>query len=203
VGQPPTLIARAVHEGAWHLHCADGTRLPVTLVGRDFIAAGRPPSVLVSVGHAVLVESGTADRPQSSDTSLVEELRGLAAFGATVAVEGSGGSFEGVLSRVGIVLATIQMHPDSTSAELARSWSVTPQTMNPIVVELESRGLIRRSADSKNTRARRARVTDKGRRLVSKAHRAIRPLEKDMLSDFSEKDERGFIDYVRHCISQF
>jgi len=87
--------------GAWDFHCSDGKTLPVTLVGRDFVAAGRPPSVLVPAGRAVLVESGISDPPQSSHASLIEELRGLAGFGATVLVEATAGSFDGVLLGVG------------------------------------------------------------------------------------------------------
>ncbi len=99
--QGRTLTDIAGREGGWDLRCPDGRTLPITLVGRDFLGAGQPPSVLVPSGRAVLARAATDHRPQSSDISLVEELRGLADFGATVRVEAECGPLHGILARVG------------------------------------------------------------------------------------------------------
>lgn len=88
-------------EGAWDLRLADGRGLPVTLIGRDFIGAGKPPSVLVPAARAVLVRITASTPPRRSDASLVEELRGLVGLGASVRVDTGCGSFEGVLARAG------------------------------------------------------------------------------------------------------
>ena len=90
-----------LHEGAWELNLGDGSRLPVTLVGRDFVGAGSPSSILVPSARAVLIQATDANPPQRSDATLTEELRGLAGLQAHVRVETEFGSLEGLLARVG------------------------------------------------------------------------------------------------------
>jgi Protein of unknown function (DUF2642) len=99
--QGRSLTDIAGREDAWDLRCGDGRRIPVTLIGRDFIGAGTPTSVLVPAARAVLIRAEEPSRPRRSDASLIEELRGLAGLGATVRVDTQSGSFEGLLARAG------------------------------------------------------------------------------------------------------
>jgi hypothetical protein len=99
--QGRSLTDIAGREDAWDLRFRDGRRLPVTLIGRDFIGAGRPPSVLVPAPRAVLIQASASSPPRRSDASLIEELRGLAGLGASVRVDTECGSFEGLLARAG------------------------------------------------------------------------------------------------------
>lgn len=88
-------------------------------------------------------------------------------------------------------LRALQRMPGATSAELARSAFVTPQTMNTIVLQLEDSQLIERTARIANLRARDAKLTPAGTALFNKARRLVHRLETGSVTglDRPEQDQ--------------
>jgi DNA-binding MarR family transcriptional regulator len=80
-------------------------------------------------------------------------------------------------------LRALQRTPGASSAELARSAFVTPQTMNTIVLQLEDARLIERTARTTNLRARDATLTPAGTALFNKARRLVHRLETGALAE--------------------
>jgi hypothetical protein len=117
--QGRSLTDIAGREDAWDLRCGDGRRIPVSLIGSDFIGAGSPPTVLVPATRAVLIRATEASPPRRSDASFIEELRGLAGLGAPVRVETEAGSFEGLLARAGPDHILLQTTPGEVLVGLA------------------------------------------------------------------------------------
>ncbi|MDX1890831.1 MarR family transcriptional regulator [Mycolicibacterium sp. 050158] len=63
-------------------------------------------------------------------------------------------------------LARLDRNGPATSAELARIEQISPQSMGATLAGLETRGLVRRSADPDDGRRVVMSVTDHGRRVV-------------------------------------
>ncbi|MFZ1993659.1 MAG: MarR family transcriptional regulator [Solirubrobacteraceae bacterium] len=83
-------------------------------------------------------------------------------------------------------LRALQRTPGATSAELARSAFVTPQTMNAIVLQLEEARLIERTARTSNLRARDAKLTPAGAALFTKARRLVHRIETGALTGLGQ-----------------
>jgi DNA-binding MarR family transcriptional regulator len=73
------------------------------------------------------------------------------------------------------------------NARLARAAFVTAQTMQGILANLERDGLIRRPPDPSHGKILRNELTDRGRKLLAKAHVAARVVEDRMVASFGEK----------------
>jgi hypothetical protein len=99
--QGRTLLDLGAREGPWDLYFGEGRRMPLTLVGRDFVAGGSPPSVLVPAARAVLLHASEGEPARESDAGLIEELRGLAGFAMVVEITTSSAVLRGHLVRVG------------------------------------------------------------------------------------------------------
>lgn len=68
------------------------------------------------------------------------------------------------------VLASLENEPGASNADLARQSFVTPQTMQTMLVKLETAGLVKRHPDAEHGRIQRTELTDKGRARLAKAH---------------------------------
>jgi len=89
------------------------------------------------------------------------------------------------------VLTVIADRKGVSSAELARRFFVTPQTMNELIGVLQRRGLILRKEDPSNRRILRMRLTAAGRRVLTAC---------DEIADAVESEIFGFMsadDYLR------
>lgn len=89
------------------------------------------------------------------------------------------------------VLGVIADRKGVSSAELARRFFVTPQTMNEMIGVLQRRGLILRKEDPANRRILRMRLTAAGRRVLTAC---------DEIADAVESEIFGFMssdDYLR------
>ena len=73
--------------------------------------------------------------------------------------------------------------------------------MNEVLLALERRGLVRRSAHPDHGRILQARLTAKGRRLLVSCDADVRDIEARMMSDLTARDEaalrRGLLAGVR------
>ena len=141
-----------------------------TNVGGDAAAATitpRPPrtSYLVKrVQHAIKVE-------------LEEHLRPFDLTAAQYAVFSIAGHRDGM-----------------TSAQLARRFAVTPQTMIKLIASLEDRGLICRKVDAENCRALKVALTAAGQRLLEACEADIDGMESKLFAVYTAGELRQFRD---------
>lgn len=89
-----------------------------------------------------------------------------------------------------VALSVLEEEPGLSGAELARRCFVTPQTMNGILVNLESAGLVGRRQHPVHGRVLQAYLTAGGEAMISRAHPPVEAIEGRMLAGFGE-DERG------------
>lgn len=112
---------------------------------------------------------------------------------------------DGALRELGMTtaqyaaLSALEAVPGVSGAELARRSFVTPQTMNQILFNLEKSALISRRAHPEHGRVLQAHLTDRGRKLVSEAHRMVEAIEERMLSGLDENQRLGLLSALRAC----
>lgn len=80
------------------------------------------------------------------------------------------------------VLSLLRGRERLSLAEIARRFSVKPQSMNPVIFALEDKSLITRAEDPVNRRILRVSLTASGRRLLEACDDRIDVLESRLLS---------------------
>jgi DNA-binding MarR family transcriptional regulator len=78
-------------------------------------------------------------------------------------------------------LSVLAVRPGLSNAQLARRALVTPQSMIEILSKLESRRLVRRTADPANARVLRAELTGAGTGLLARADPSVAEIEQRVL----------------------
>ena len=112
---------------------------------------------------------------------------------------------DGVLRDLGLttpqyaVLSVLGDESGLSGAALARRCFVTPQTMNQILVNLETAGLVVRRAHPEHGRVLQTYLTEQGETLVFRAHRVVEAVEERMLEGLSRNDRRRLLDALRQC----
>lgn len=96
-------------------------------------------------------------------------------------------------------LALVEADPGLSSAELARRAFVTPQTMNAIVVNLEAAGFLERRPHPTHGRTREARLTERGRDALVRAHPLVEAIERRMLADLDAAGRQQLLETLRAC----
>lgn len=96
-------------------------------------------------------------------------------------------------------LSALETTPGLSGAELARRCFVKPQTMNAIVVNLESAGLVVRRPHPEHGRVLRAYLTGAGEELVPRAHWMVEAIERRMLKGLGQDEQRRLLDALRSC----
>jgi DNA-binding MarR family transcriptional regulator len=91
-----------------------------------------------------------------------------------------------------VVLSFLAETPGLANADLARRAFVTPQTMNEVLKQLESAGLVERVQNPTNARILNAYLTRSGTRKLSAVSSQVRELEARLLSGLSG-DERQIL----------
>jgi DNA-binding MarR family transcriptional regulator len=84
-------------------------------------------------------------------------------------------------------LSVLARRPGLSNAQLARRAMILPQSMIQVISALESRGLILRTPAGGRTL--HTRLTASGSTVVSRAERAIRALEAEMLGDDTDPED--------------
>lgn len=87
-----------------------------------------------------------------------------------------------------------------SGAELARRCFVTPQTMNAILVNLESRGLIERQPHPEHGRVLQTYLTAPGEELVSQAHEMVEEIEQRMVAGLDPDDRLRLLESLQSCV---
>lgn len=85
------------------------------------------------------------------------------------------------------ILSVFETRAELSTSELARVTQVTRQTMHPVILRLESAGLLERRA--RNQRVVLLRPTKQGRDALRAATRRIRVVERSAFAGLSHKDE--------------
>ncbi len=112
---------------------------------------------------------------------------------------------DALLRKIGLTtpqyaaLSVLEGEAGLSGAELARRGFVTPQTMNQILVNLETGGLVKRRPHPVHDRVLQAYVTEKGRRLLSEAHHLVEAIEERMLSSLNESQRLKLLNTLRTC----
>ncbi len=88
-------------------------------------------------------------------------------------------------------LSALEESPGLSGAALARHSFVTPPTMNGIVTNLETTGLVVRRSHPKHGRVLQAYLTEEGVGLVVQAHRVVEAIEERILSARARKSDAG------------
>ena len=112
---------------------------------------------------------------------------------------------DGVLRDLGLTtpqyaaLSALEGEPGLSGASLARRCFVTPQTMNQILVNLESAGLIARRRHPEHGRILQTSLTEKGEGSLSTAHRLVGEIVRLMVVDLDPQERQRLLDMLRRC----
>jgi len=98
------------------------------------------------------------------------------------------------------VLTELAYGQARSNAELARLYSVTPQSMVEILASLERRGLISRSAKPNQGRAMPAELTKEGHSQLLSVHLAMRQVEQRLLNALSTADISQLRKLLEACL---
>lgn len=97
-------------------------------------------------------------------------------------------------------LSVLRSRSGLSNAQLARRSYITPQTMSEVIVALEEKGLVERTADPSHKRILRITVTRKGRGLMERCDAAVNEMEEQMLAELSEQDGTELLRALRSCV---
>ena len=95
------------------------------------------------------------------------------------------------------VLSELREFPGLSNADLARKSFVTPQTMNLIVQNLESRGLIGRSLSTIHGKIRNTEVTAKGAALLTRANEMVLNVQSEIFGRISEAENLALTEILK------
>lgn len=99
-------------------------------------------------------------------------------------------------------LTVLLRRPGLSNAQLARRAYITPQSMQEVLLVLESRRLVRRTPSPGNQRILQAVLTAGGKRLVERAERDALEVENAMLAGFTPSQRRQFAKSLQRCVTQ-
>jgi DNA-binding MarR family transcriptional regulator len=86
------------------------------------------------------------------------------------------------------ILLLVKLGDATSSAELARSMGILPQSMTELIAPLEGMRAITRGPDPNNNRILRIALTAAGERLFAKATDIAIRLERELLEGFDQRD---------------
>lgn len=89
------------------------------------------------------------------------------------------------------VMTLINAYDDLSAADIARLSSLTPQTVNVIVHNLERDGLVERTPDPVHGRILRLALSEEARPLLKRCRGRVNEIEKRMLVGLSATEERA------------
>lgn len=96
------------------------------------------------------------------------------------------------------VLAILEENTNPlTNAELARAAFVTPQTMNRILISLESAGLVKRRPAKKGEIKIFYTLTQKAKKTICNAHSEVNQIEIKMVKGISKKNFNQFVNLLK------
>lgn len=100
------------------------------------------------------------------------------------------------------VLLVLSEEPGLSGAALARRCLVTPQTMSTVLATLEGKGLVSRQSHPVHTHIQEARLTRKGRTVLSQADEAAVQVEQELSSVFTDEERVQLRELLSRCSMQ-
>jgi DNA-binding MarR family transcriptional regulator len=98
-------------------------------------------------------------------------------------------------------LSVIEEFPGLSGNKIARRCFVTPQTMNLILANLESAGLIVRHPHPEYGRILQAYLTPVGESQLRETHHMILAIEERMVADFTADQRLQLIQALKTCVN--
>lgn len=98
----------------------------------------------------------------------------------------------GLTSLQYTILSVINRRSGLSSAELSRLFFVTPQTIGPILTQLEKRDLLVREENPGNRRLLAIKLTELGRQYLESSDLKIEKIERTIFGDMSEAELQRF-----------
>lgn len=96
-------------------------------------------------------------------------------------------------------LSAIEGMPGLSGNKIARQCFVTPQTMNLILANLESVGLIVRRPHPEYGRILQAYLTPLGESQLQESHKRVYAIEENMVADFDDEQLNQLAQALRTC----
>jgi DNA-binding MarR family transcriptional regulator len=96
-------------------------------------------------------------------------------------------------------LSVLEAKGAMTNADLARECSVTAQTMNRIIKDLEAGGFVRKQSDNAGGLKQPLALTKKAEKVICNAHVAVNDLELAMVNGWSDKEVDSLRDTMQRC----
>ncbi|MDQ3662990.1 MAG: hypothetical protein M3454_18470 [Actinomycetota bacterium] len=84
------------------LKLAGGASVPIARVGRDYVAAGNPPNLIVPLTFAVILVSPSGPAPEIADDTLLLLLRRAARLGTYARISTTEGEWQGRIVKAGV-----------------------------------------------------------------------------------------------------
>jgi DNA-binding MarR family transcriptional regulator len=97
-------------------------------------------------------------------------------------------------------LELLGQRPGSSNADLARGAFVTRQSMNVVLQDLQTRGLVTRPATAARGRELPALLTEEGRRQLHASSAAVRAVEKQMCAGLSPAQQQVLLETLSACV---
>jgi len=91
-----------------------------------------------------------------------------------------------------LCLRMLSQLPGQSNAQLARVAVVSPQAMNKVIRELQSRGLVTRPATASSGRSLPAELTREGKALLERIDPRMAEAERRVLANLTERDGTEF-----------
>jgi DNA-binding MarR family transcriptional regulator len=101
-----------------------------------------------------------------------------------------------------MVMSSLAFRGESSSAQLSRRFRVRPQSMIKLVLNLEARGFVQRSARENDKRTLEISLTDSGAAALAQCDTIVDAIEADVLADLGAEDRLHFRRYVQSALDR-
>jgi DNA-binding MarR family transcriptional regulator len=98
------------------------------------------------------------------------------------------------------VLSVLGHRGSLSNAQLARRSYVSPQSMNEVLLALESRGFVRRDDDPNHGRIRQTALTAKGRAALTRCDGYVEEIEQRMTSSLTSRQRADLHNLMIECV---
>lgn len=98
------------------------------------------------------------------------------------------------------VLSQLEEYPRLSNAQLARKCFVTPQTMNRILMGLESNHLIKRRGHEHHGRIQETVLSKLGTEKLEAAHRTVMEAENAVFRNISEEEKQTLLGLLQRIV---
>ena len=97
-------------------------------------------------------------------------------------------------------LSILESEEKLTNAELARKCSVTPQTMNKIMQNLENEGFVKKTNSQEHALKINFEMTAKAHKIVCRAHEAVNEIEKNTIKGMNKTQYQELEAALKKCL---